>query len=935
MNLFPFRRNIRGRIVLQALVVLLVSLLATAAGAQGEAITSERVPELDDDNSPVKAVLEMDRLPLLNGAATLTCSVHSTIAAPGMVIQIELPEGATVRGGDLSWTGDLAAAEEVGFSATVTFSRPGDTAVSCRALSRLDERNSIGDLANIYFSLGETETRLGFRPKPSMARGQTGEPGAGATAAVEPAEPLPAAAEENNAPPPPGLDAGRVEQEEPVPEAPAGSLTVTGTWRHPDRDDNQIGAREMLVELVNGTTWEHLAWCWTGLSGAYTCPTVSNPGSQGVRTRLNSYACYNGAFSGCDKLLVKNPDKSGTGASASFRFYTDQKVFADGTHDIGTWSVPTSNDNKRAYWALRDMVDTWRFIWFSGGGATSGGAGSGGGSVVLWKIDSTDGTYYSHGGSVHLDGADPLSDTTVIHEYAHNIMYNVYVTHQGNSFPSTPNCNPHTIQGASSTGCAWVEGWAEFIPSVVNNDPTYRWDSGASLDLEGPSWSTWGWDDGDDVEGRVAGALWDIYDTNNEGEDQYTEGSSPRFSPFWDIFWDQSDSTFNWHWIAWRNAGNDNSSAGPLMSMYQSTIDYRVGPANDDFANAVSVASLPYQVSALDTTGATTQVDDPAHPCGSTTTPKQSRSVWYSFTPSLSAEYNLNTNGSTYDTVLAVWTGTFGSLSNVDCDDDGGASTQSEMDVILNSGTTYYVEVSDYGYNGAGDLDLNISLNPPVAPSNLVATVGDPSAAPATPDSTATADDEGQVPLPSEPAAPDAAVVTLTWDDNSVSEYNFHVEKWNGSAYVEVAFVVGTSWADSAVSPDNSYTYRVRAHRHSDNSYSNYANTASATVPALPVAPDVSIYPSGSGVLMTWSYLADNTAGYEVWESPTPYFTPGDGGTTMVDSGDANTTSGTHSGALGDSATNHYYFVAGYNSIGQRALSNQVGEFDFALEPGS
>jgi transcription elongation factor len=59
---------------------------------------------------------------------------------------------------------------------------------------------------------------------------------------------------------------------------------------------------------------------------------------------------------------------------------------------------------------------------------------------------------------------------------------------------------------------------------AVNNNPFYRWDSGSSLNLETPTWSTSGWDDGDDVESQVAGALCDILDSINDGDDMYTDG---------------------------------------------------------------------------------------------------------------------------------------------------------------------------------------------------------------------------------------------------------------------------------------------------------------------------------------------------------------------------------------------------------------------------
>ena len=697
-----------GKYVSFSLLVVVAMLLVMALAAQAEegpAMTSDGSKGLDDNNSPIRALAAMDKIPLLNEPVQISCTLTSFIDAPGSTAQIELPDTAKLVSGDLNWQGNLQAGEAVEFGVTAVFETQGNTSVSCRVHNQLDAENSAGDLATVYLNVGATRSLEGFAPVPEKAQIEMGvqtEPGDGTLVRETPAQ-WQWNDSERSVPPPPSVEPSLTAKAPSTnnSEVVQGSLTVTGKWSYYDRDNSHVGVLEQLVEIVRGDNSAHLAWCYTNLSGDYSCGPFTNPGGVGVRSIIHSYASYN---PNPDKLIVKNPDWAGTAPDASFRFQTGISIFADGTQSIGAWSVPNGNNNERAYWSQRDLQDTWRFIYFNGdvSGSTPGP------STVLWKIDSTDGAYYSHGGEVHLKGEDPLSDTVVIHEYSHNIMYTVY----GNTIPPAPNCSPHYVQGTSSTGCAWVEGWAEFIPSVVNNDPTYRWASGASQNLENPTWPTAGWDDGDGVEGRVAGALWDIYDSNNEGDDQYTEPAD--FAPFWDIFYNQNDNTMYQHWLAWLAYGYNNSSAGPLMSMYQSTINYRTGPANDDFANRITVGSLPYTVNNLNTANATTQGNDPSHPCGSIATPKQSRSVWYQFTPGSSARYNFNTNGSNYDTVLSLWTGSFGSLSNVACDDDGGTGLQSSMDVNLNGGTPYYIEVLRFGDNSGGLMNLSISELPPV-----------------------------------------------------------------------------------------------------------------------------------------------------------------------------------------------------------------------------
>jgi hypothetical protein len=124
--------------------------------------------------------------------------------------------------------------------------------------------------------------------------------------------------------------------------------------------------------------------------------------------------------------------------------------------------------------------------------------------------------------------------------------------------------------GASHVNCAWTEGWADFFPLAVNNDPIYRWASGASINLETPTWGTYNWNNGDAVEGRVAGALWDILDTVNDGDDQYSDGG---IANIWDTLYHQTDNDFSEYWSAWKARGHNENNA--IWSIYQNTIDYR------------------------------------------------------------------------------------------------------------------------------------------------------------------------------------------------------------------------------------------------------------------------------------------------------------------------------------------------------------------------
>jgi hypothetical protein len=188
--------------------------------------------------------------------------------------------------------------------------------------------------------------------------------------------------------------------------------------------------------------------------------------------------------------------------------------------------------------------------------------------VINWAPDSTDGTYYSLGtNDVHLAANDPNAAAVTVHESGHAIMDDVY----NDSFPSAPNCNPHTVPGSTSTGCAWTEGWAEWFPATVYNDPFFRWPNGASLNLETPTWGTSGWANGDTVEGRVAGSMIDITDSSNEPRyDVYGEGRAN----LWTTFTRHVSNTFSEFWAQRRADGFNVDKTGALSCLYQNTVNY-------------------------------------------------------------------------------------------------------------------------------------------------------------------------------------------------------------------------------------------------------------------------------------------------------------------------------------------------------------------------
>jgi hypothetical protein len=137
-------------------------------------------------------------------------------------------------------------------------------------------------------------------------------------------------------------------------------------------------------------------------------------------------------------------------------------------------------------------------------------------------------------------------------------------------------------------------------------------------------------------------------------------------------------------------------------------------PPNDNFASAITINNLNF-FDFQDSSGATTESADPTPPCAHQYTSAQGNTgghpngayntIWYTFTPVFSANLFLETQGSSYDTVLSVWTGTGTSeatltATNLACNDDvvPGVQIQSQItSVSLTAGTTYYIMVSSFG----------------------------------------------------------------------------------------------------------------------------------------------------------------------------------------------------------------------------------------------
>ena len=132
-------------------------------------------------------------------------------------------------------------------------------------------------------------------------------------------------------------------------------------------------------------------------------------------------------------------------------------------------------------------------------------------------------------------------------------------------------------------------------------------------------------------------------------------------------------------------------------------------PFNDDFASAqVLSGALPISASGTNV-NATTQTGEPDH----AGTPA-AQSVWWSWTPAASGSIAVTTDGSDFDTVLAIYTGSnVSGLTPVVSNDDGGNGSTSRVTFAAQAGVTYYIAVDGFA-SASGTIQLAVMRNQPV-----------------------------------------------------------------------------------------------------------------------------------------------------------------------------------------------------------------------------
>ena len=133
-------------------------------------------------------------------------------------------------------------------------------------------------------------------------------------------------------------------------------------------------------------------------------------------------------------------------------------------------------------------------------------------------------------------------------------------------------------------------------------------------------------------------------------------------------------------------------------------------PANDNFASAQIISGCSGSVNGSNA-GATRETNEINH-LSTIDNGGGTRSVWYKWVAPSSSTVTMSTTGSTFDTVLGVYTGSsVGALSVTKQDDDSSSNKTSLVTFGANAGQTYMIAVDGYDNGGAGGDVGSITLN--------------------------------------------------------------------------------------------------------------------------------------------------------------------------------------------------------------------------------
>ncbi len=255
----------------------------------------------------------------------------------------------------------------------------------------------------------------------------------------------------------------------------------------------------------------------------------------------------------------------------------------DGDREING-QIQDGDPWERAMWIFQTMRWGWERVFYE----TFDDPGP---SIARWEyaeecfqiiINICDSSFfYPHEplNGIFINDSSASYPDVVLHELGHHYMYNATDIYWFDLIDDY-DCLEHNIYTEETRECAYTEGWATFFALVA--DPfqdQYVTFPSVQYDMENhnaPNPPT-----GDTVEGWVASAMYDLWDSNPDGYDQ----ADFSFDDIWDVMKTTDPNSFEGffrYWNEWKtyyvyDISGAHSHYG-VQAIYQNTIDYNTSP---------------------------------------------------------------------------------------------------------------------------------------------------------------------------------------------------------------------------------------------------------------------------------------------------------------------------------------------------------------------
>lgn len=163
------------------------------------------------------------------------------------------------------------------------------------------------------------------------------------------------------------------------------------------------------------------------------------------------------------------------------------------------------------------------------------------------------------------------------------------------------------------------------------------------------------------------------------------------------------------------DGNNDGLGAASGTALVNLAFNNSVLPLNDNFSSRVALTGATNDVTGSNL-GATRETGEPVHAGAG-----GGRSVWWSWTAPATASVTIRTLGSSFDTVLAIYTGiSVTALTQIAANDDSGGTLQSSVTFTATAGTVYQIAVDGLS-SASGNIALSIQQTPPPPAISLAA----------------------------------------------------------------------------------------------------------------------------------------------------------------------------------------------------------------------